>query len=157
MTSVVDDLAQVVALQDLTEQHLNQLAEWGTRRSFDAGASVLVADGPANEFHAVVSGRVAVEVSSPNRGPLLIETVGPAGLLGVSWFLPPYRWTFGARAVEPTRTVAIDADAVRAHCDEHPEFGYQLYKGFTAVVHDRMVSARVRLLDLYAANSVGGS
>jgi CRP-like cAMP-binding protein len=157
MTSLVDELAKVAALNDLTEEHLTQLAAWGTRRSFDAGASILVADGPANEFHVVVSGRVAVVLPSPNQGPLLIETVGPSGLVGVSWLLPPFRWTFAARAVEPTRTIALDADAIRTHCDGRPEFGYQLFKGFAAVIHDRMVSARVRLLDLYTTSSVGGT
>ena len=63
--------------------------------------------------------------------------------------LPPYRWTFDARAVEPTVALMIDAACLRDICDDDPAIGYPLYKRFARLVHDRLVAARLQMIDLY--------
>lgn len=149
MTTIAEDLSTIDVFAGLSATDIDRLAGCGERRSFGPDEIILRAEQPVDAFHAIGSGRVAVEVDSPTGGPLVIETIGAGGTLGVSWLLPPYRWTFGARAVEPTTTIALDAGAVRALCDDDPTFGYELYKRFGALVHERLVSSRIRLLDLY--------
>ena len=46
-------------------------------------------------------------------------------------------------------TIAVDAEPVRAMAERDPTFGLLLHKRFAAVIHHRLVSARVRALDLY--------
>ena len=110
---------------------------------------ILTEGGHADHFYVLRSGLVAVEVDDPRRGPLVIETLGPGQILGVSWLLPPYTWTFDARAVDPTSAISIDGACLRGKCEEDPVLGYEFFKRFSGLFHERLHAARLQLLDLY--------
>ncbi len=97
-------------------------------------------------------GKVAIEIDTPRKGPLVIETIGAGDILGVSWLLPPYRWAFDARAVEPTGAIALDAHCLRGKCDGDPVLGYELFKRFAGLIRDRLTATRLRALDLYGSH-----
>jgi CRP/FNR family transcriptional regulator, cyclic AMP receptor protein len=105
---------------------------------------------PADVFYIVRAGRVAIEVHSPDRGALVIDTLGEAEVAGISWLSPPYRCQFDVRAVEPTRAITVDATCLRAKCAEDPRLGYLLMQSIAGVMRQRLQSARIRLLDLYS-------
>ena len=48
------------------------------------------------------------------------------GLLGWSWLVPPYQWTFGAVCVTEVRAIEFSAPAVRDRCAADPALGYEL-------------------------------
>jgi CRP-like cAMP-binding protein len=85
----------------------------------------------------------------PGRGDVVVETLGPGAVLGWSWLFEPYRWHFGAVAVEETLTVEMDGAGVRRLCEQDPALGYELTRRFMAVVVHRLQANRMRLLDLY--------
>jgi hypothetical protein len=66
---------------------------------------------------------------------------------------PPYRWHFGALAVETTFTLRLDGFGVRRLCDADHELGYQLTRRFMQVVVERLQATRLRLLDLHTVPS----
>lgn len=109
---------------------------------------------PADRFFVVRRGRVAIEVHDP-RGTLVIDTVEPGDVVGWSWFVPPYRWLFDARAVEPTGVVAFDAVCLRAKCEQDARLGYELMQRVAQVMYQRLVAARIRLLDMYGSPRSG--
>lgn len=153
MNVIEDFLADVDLLADVRPEHLAEIAQHARERSFLPGDPVLRMDEPADVFHVVRSGQIAIGIDPPHRAPLIIDTVGPGEIAGVSWLLPPHRWTFAAWATEETGTVAIDAEPVRALADQDPAFGLLIHRRFAAVIHHRLVSARVRALDLYGGGS----
>jgi CRP/FNR family cyclic AMP-dependent transcriptional regulator len=57
---------------------------------------------------------VALEIVAPGQTPIVIATLGEGEIVGASWLVPPYRWTFDARAVELTRAIGIDARVCEA-------------------------------------------
>ena len=116
---------------------------------FDAGALLLAEGEPADTLYLLRRGRVALEVHSPGRGTLVIETLDAGAAVGWSWLFPPYRWHFDARAIEPVGAVAVDARCLRDKADADPAFGYELMKRVSAVLLDRLQATRLRLLDLY--------
>jgi CRP-like cAMP-binding protein len=128
---------------------LELVAGCGRNVAFGAGEYLFREGGPANAFFLVRHGIVALEVFVPDRGPLVLDTVGEGELAGVSWLFPPYRWQFDGRAAKDTRAVALDGACLRAKCDADPRLGYDLMKRFAAVAACRMHSARLRLVDLY--------
>jgi CRP-like cAMP-binding protein len=144
-----DLLAEHPFFEGLTPDDLAFVAGCGTTAHFPAGAYVAHEGDPADRFYVVRSGRVALEVATPDRGALVIDTVSDGEILGVSWLFPPHRWHFDARAVEETRAVALDGACLRAKCDAEPRLGYLLTQRLAEVMRHRMQSARVRLLDLY--------
>ena len=103
----------------------------------------------ASRFYVLRHGRVAMEIHSPERGPLIIETMDEGEVLGWSWLIPPYQYFGDARAVTPVSATALDGACLRGKCEADAELGYQLLKRVTTVMYKRLQSARVRLLDLY--------
>lgn len=119
------------------------VAESG-HRFFDEG-------GEASKFWLIRTGHVALDLYVPGRSRLIIETLGPGDLLGLSWFTPPFRWQFGAIAVQETGSYELDAAAVRAACEADPGLGYQFSRRVMSAASSRLHASRIRMLDLYAA------
>lgn len=149
MKSIGDLLAEHPFFAGLSAETVELIAGCGQNVRFAQDERIIAENEPADRFWVLRSGRVAIEVDDPRQGPLVIETIGPGELVGVSWLLPPYRWTFDARAVEPTRAVAIDAGCLRGKCDDDAELGYEMFKRFAGLVRDRLQATRLQLLDLY--------
>jgi CRP-like cAMP-binding protein len=148
MTSI-DELDGYRLFAGLPADALTAVAECSQEARLDEGAVLLVEGDPADAFYLVVSGLVAIEVATPRQGHVVIETIGPGEIVGVSWLLPPYRWTFDARVVEPTSAITIDATCLRQRCDDDPVVGYALFQRFAGLVRDRLQSTRLQLMDLY--------
>lgn len=106
---------------------------------------------PAEYFYVLRRGRVAVEIRTPVR-EVVLDTLDEGDVVGWSWMVPPYRWTFDARAIADTSAVTFDAACLRAKFDTDPQVGYELTKRFVRVMNQRLQSARIRLLDIYGAS-----
>lgn len=76
-------------------------------------------------------------------------------MLGWSWLTSPYRWHFGARALEPTSAILLDTGQLRTLAQQHPSFGYALAIRLLVVVLNRLQATRARLLDLYGSTHAG--
>jgi CRP/FNR family transcriptional regulator, cyclic AMP receptor protein len=147
-------------IRELLEQHpffagldgdtLTFIAGCGTIAHFAAGEQILEEGQPADRMYVIRAGHVALEVVAPDRDPLVVDTLGAGEILGVSWLVPPYRWSFDAHALEPTRAISLDAVCLRAKCDDNPVLGYALMQRLAGVMQQRLRSARVRLLDVYS-------
>jgi len=123
--------------------------------SFEAGALLLREAEVADTLFLIEEGRVAIEIHGPGRGGLVIDSVGPGGVVGFSWMSPPFRWQFDARALERVRAIAVDAEGLRGRLDVHPEIGYALIERLSWVLLGGLQATRVRLLDLYDGGERG--
>ncbi len=103
---------------------------------------------PADHFYLLRHGRIAIEVRTPGR-PAVLDTVEDGDVVGWSWVVPPYVWTFDGRASTDTSAVAFDAACLRAKCLANPVLGYDLMMRFVQLMNRRLQSARIRLLDMY--------
>jgi CRP-like cAMP-binding protein len=103
---------------------------------------------PADHFYLLRHGRVAIEVRTP--GPaMVLDTVEDGDVVGWSWVVPPYLWTFDGRAVTDVSAVSFDAACLRVKCLANPLLGYDLMMRFVRLMNQRLQSARIRLIDLY--------
>jgi CRP/FNR family transcriptional regulator, cyclic AMP receptor protein len=142
-------------LRGMTDQQLAILARASWVVPVRAGHRLFEEGGTAHRFWLLRSGHIALDVHAPGRYKLLIETLGPGDLVGLSWLVPPYEWQFGATAVQDTVTFELNALAVRAACEENPGLGYELLRRVMAAAASRLHATRLRLLDLYAATTTG--
>jgi CRP/FNR family transcriptional regulator, cyclic AMP receptor protein len=118
---------------------------------FEAGQYLFHEGEPADQLYLVRHGRVALEVVMPGRPPMTFQTVPAGEIVGVSWLVAPYRWTYDARALELTRAIAMDATCLRRKCEEDHDLGYELMKRFVPVVVERLQATRLQILDVYGA------
>jgi CRP-like cAMP-binding protein len=153
--AIHDLLAAHPFFSGLAERDVEFLAGCGRNVHVGAGSHVFHEGEAADRFFVVRAGRVALEALAPGRGPLVIDTVGAGEVLGVSWLIPPYRWTFDARVVESLHAVAMDGVCIRRKCEDDPRLGFDLLQRLAGVLQGRLQSARVRLLDLYGAPRAG--
>jgi CRP-like cAMP-binding protein len=79
--------------------------------------------------------------------------VGEGELAGVSWLIPPYRWTYDARAVEDTRAIAVNARCLRERCEDDHDLGYEMMKRFMPVLIQRLQATRLQILDVYGTHA----
>ena len=122
--------------------------------AFEPGLVILSEGGPAETLYLLQHGKVALSAHAPGRGHLLVQTLGPGEVLGLSWLFPPFLWRFDAHAVEFVEALAVDGVRLRARIDEDPVLGYQVIKRIAPLVLERLQQTRVQLLDLY---SIGGN
>jgi CRP/FNR family cyclic AMP-dependent transcriptional regulator len=152
------ELAQLVAahplLTGLPGDAVANVAACARNVAFSPGDLLLAEGDIADTFYLVRRGRVAIEVHSPGRGQIVIETVGPDAVVGWSWLVPPYQWHFDARAVGSVGAVAIDGACLRQKAEADPALGYALMKRVTTILLDRLQMTRLRVLDLYGADDV---
>jgi len=117
---------------------------------FAEGEYVFSQGEDASRFYLIRRGKVALEIRSPEKGPLVIETIDEGEVLGWSWLVAPHRYFFDARTVTPVSATALDGACLRGKSEADPELGYQLLKRVTAEMYKRLQAARIRLLDLYS-------
>lgn len=154
MTTMEDLLGGHPFFAGLGPGALRLIAGCASNVHFAAGDRIFDEAEAAGRFYVIRTGRVALEVHSSTRGPLVIDTVEDGEVLGWSWLVPPYRYFGDARAVTGVSATALDGACLRGKCEADPELGYQLLKRVTAVMYRRLENARVRLLDLYGPRTV---
>lgn len=105
----------------------------------------------ADALYLVREGMVALEIGAPGHGRMTFQTVARDGVVGLSWLVPPYRWTFDARAMQDTRALGFDALCLRRKCDADPALGYAVMQSFMPVLVERLHNTRLQMLDVYRA------
>jgi signal-transduction protein with cAMP-binding, CBS, and nucleotidyltransferase domain len=132
---------------NMDQRILDELAGCARNERFDDGDVVFSEGGFADRLFIIRHGQVAVQVAVPGRGPVVLETLHADDILGWSWLVPPYRWTFDARAVGLLRAVSLDAVCLRAKMETDSELGYHLLNRFVPIMGERLRAARLQLLD----------
>lgn len=136
-------------LSSLSDRHRLLLAS-GVRFFTAAPGELLAREGEtAKAFYLIQAGHVALNLHTPDRGVVPIQTVEPGEIVGWSWLVPPHRWQFDCHASDAVRGLAFDAEWLREKCEQDHELGYHLLKQLVTVIADRLAATRLQLLDLY--------
>ena len=134
---------------DLAPAHLELIAGCGKNAAYHAGDYLFREGDSADTFWMVRQGKAALEVYSPRRGALVLETVSEGDVIGWSWIFPPYQYTLDARVIEPMRATAFDGACLREKSERDHDLGYELMKRMAKVFVRRQNASRWQLLDLY--------
>jgi nucleotide-binding universal stress UspA family protein len=97
----------------------------------------------------VIEGQIALEVEMPTGGTRPIQTVGPGKLLGWTPLLSQAAMTATARAVQPSRLVAVNAMQAREACARNPSFGVELMRRTALALSRRLHATRLQLLEVF--------
>ena len=148
MERIEEYLARHPFFAGLDQETLQLVTGCATNAHYRPGSNLFREGEPADTFYVIRKGRVALEMRLPTR-EVVLDTAQDGEVVGWSWLVPPYRWTFDARAIDETSVVAFDAVCLREKCAADPAVGYALLQRVVEVMSARVHSARVRLLDLY--------
>ncbi|HLJ57962.1 MAG TPA: cyclic nucleotide-binding domain-containing protein [Chthonomonadaceae bacterium] len=135
----------------LGERYLPVLVGCAMNVRFDDGEMIFREGGEADQFYLIRDGKVALDVAAPGREPITVHTLTAGEVLGWSWLVPPYRWHFDARVVEPVRAFALDGACLRAKCELDHDLGYALMKQVAQITTQRLQATRRQMLDIHEA------
>lgn len=142
-------LGQLPFFSGLTDAQLDQLASFATAARYTSQQRVFKSDTDADKFYIIRDGKVGVEIPAVAGEPLRIQTLGNGGVLGWSWLIKPYRWSFDARALSASDIIAVDGAKLREVCEIDTALGYQLLKRFAVLMAERLNAARVAAIKEY--------
>ncbi len=151
MTGTARPLAAYPVFAQLPQAELELIASTARTVQFAAHQRLFTEDRPAQGCWLIEDGRVALDMTVPGRGQVVVQTLGSGDVLGWSWLVPPYRWHFGATSVVPVTATEVDTGQLRALAEQDPRFGYTLVLTLFEAVLQRLQATRARLLDLYGS------
>jgi len=143
-------LLDLAITQGLDAGQRDQIARIAAPVQWDAGASVFREGDRDSLLYLVEEGRVAIEITVPGRGRVVILTVGPGEVFGWSSLFHERPKNASARTIEPVRALALDTGRLRELCDADPRLGYLLTRRILEVVSERLTATRMQLLDIYS-------
>ena len=153
MNSLKDNLLRHPFFKELSAEHFDIILRNTQMLTFDVGERIFKEDEEANMFYIIEHGKVAIELFTPRRGYVCMQTLGENELLGWSAIISPYLREFDGCCVEKSRIIAIDGKVLRQEMEENPKFGYELLKRFSYIVVRRLKQTRLQLADLYGSSS----
>lgn len=136
-------------MQGLDDSQLDLIAGCAHNVVFEADKKIFSHGESASEFYLLRHGSVALEMSVPGRGLLTFLTLAQGEMLGASWLVPPYRWSYDARAITQTRAIAFDAQCLRDKSEADSDLGYALMKRFIPILLERLQAARLQSVDAF--------
>jgi CRP-like cAMP-binding protein len=136
-------------LDGAEQETCGMLAECAQVQDVAAGTIIFREGQQADAVFLVVSGEVALELASHDRGRLRFQTIGPGELLGWSPLLGQPRMTATARALTPVQVVRLEVRPILSLCEQQPRFGMELMRRVATALARRLAATRLHLLDVY--------
>lgn len=150
MKTITDMITGHPFFSDLTKEDIDFIAGCGKNVIFEENTFLAMQGGPADTFYLLREGSVALMLDSPLRPPMIYQTLTANEIVGVSWLVPPYKWTISAKAQSLTKAIALDGACLRAKCEKDPRLGYLLMKRLMHIMIEREDAFCLHLLDIFA-------
>lgn len=149
-SQMIHDLQTHTVLRALSAPQLARLL--GHARELRvARGDVLFHQGDAAEtFYVVREGGVQVGVPAINGPALEVQILGAGEVLGWSWLIAPFKWSFDGTALEDSALLAFDGKALLQECEKDPALGYAVMKIFAALMSQRLQAARLKMMENWA-------
>ena len=146
MSDHVDRLARTSFFADASPVLLERVAASGQGRSLIRGDVLFEEGDPPDALYLVVSGRIAIAMSSPiDRRESVVALMESGDLFGELGMLDNGPRSALARALEPSTVLEVPFAPVRAMFDEDPRLLWNV---------TRLLANRLRVMDEVLADSV---
>lgn len=131
----------------LSDETLNFLVKCSSQSGIPKGQVLFQQGENADKFYVVLSGQISIQMPAILGPSLEIQALGPDQVLGWSWLISPYRWSFQAKAMADSELLVFDGKAILARCEQDANFGYELLKKFAELMSVRLDAARKKMMD----------
>ena len=138
-------------MEGISTDHLQGLCHASRLLKLPAGAKLFQEGSVEDEGFIISSGHIQLSMNVPGRGDVAFLTTGPGELVGWSGLIGDGRMTATATAIEDTILIAMSGKKLKEICEKEQDLGYVLMRRVAQVLSRRLLSTRLQLLDLYAA------
>ncbi len=146
----IGELRAHTVLRVLDDDQLRRLLAHASDLKLPSGATLFRQGERADRFYVLRDGTVRVGVPAIDGPELEVQRLRAGDVIGWSWLIEPYSWTFAARATSDVRLLSFDGKAIMGECTEDPAFGLSLFKVFAGLMSTRLQAARARMMQSWA-------
>lgn len=144
---ITEYLSNHIFFSELSDEVVNYLCQCVSVHKIKKGQTLFQQGERADKFYIVLSGQISIQIPAVLGPTLEIQTLGKDQVLGWSWLISPYQWSFQAKTEEDTELLEFDSTAILARCEQDPQFGYVLLKRFAELMAERLDAARLKMMD----------
>ncbi len=142
---IVDLLRNVEFFRDFPARDLELVAEIATPVEFPAGSNMFHEYDTAKDVYVIISGRVSLVIYTSKLGFRQLTDVDAGELIGWSPLVGRDYLFDTARALLPTKALAIDGEALLALCKVNPTFGCEFMHRAAKVLAQRLSATYAQL------------
>jgi len=148
------DIKQVLSdapvFQGMNSEYVERLAAYALEREVENGTCLFRSGDPAKHFYLLIEGHISIEIPAVSGPTLQVQRLQPVRVLGWSWLLPPFKWSFNARAEVDSTVLEFDGAAVLKECESDPEFGFEVIKRFSGLMAERLDAAHKKMMEQWS-------
>lgn len=148
------DIKQVLSdaplFQGMSAEYVERLAAHASEKTVENGTCLFRSGDPAKHFYLLVEGDISIEIPAVSGPTLQVQRLTPVRVLGWSWLLPPFKWSFNARAEDESRVLEFDGEAVLEACESDPAFGFEVIKRFSRLMAERLDAAHKKMMEQWS-------
>ena len=135
-------------VEGMDPDHVRLLVACTRNLRFRSGEYLMRAGEHEDALYLIRQGSVGIELARPGAETLVLETVGPGDIVGVSLFtsMPAH---LDCRARETVLAVALDNRCLLHNMETDPRLGYALTKRLLVHTYERLSRARLQHIDVY--------
>lgn len=150
---ITPTLQNIPWLMDLTPYQLDALRQISSFRLLQCGEILFYEGDSENLIYILYEGKLSIEITVPGHGQICIYEAEPLDLIGWDSMTPASRQRItSARAIQNASVIAFNTNALKELCERDPSFGLMLMNRISNVITYRMLSMRIKLLDLIIQN-----
>ena len=134
-----------------TDEELKKLADIAKEESYKAGLQLWKKGDQANKAYFLEDGKVLLVMDTymgPQRPPMqvTVDIVTKGEGMGWSSVVEPYLYTLGARCIDDSKVIALDAVKLRNIFNEDTALGFKFMHATAKVVATRLTHTEIILV-----------
>ncbi len=149
--TIRERLAEAPVFSGMNDQHLDSLASAAHEIQVENGTCLFRSGEPASKFYLLIEGEISIEIPAVSGPTLQVQRLTPVRVLGWSWLLPPFKWSFNAVAETGSTLLEFDGKAVLEQCESDPAFGFDVVKRFSGLMAERLEAAHRKMMEQWTA------
>jgi CRP-like cAMP-binding protein len=146
-----DMLKMFSFFKGFTDAELQKFTDIATEESYKAGVQIWKKGDPAQKFVLLEEGKVLMTMDTyvgSNRPPMqvTVDVVTKGEAMGWSAVVEPYLYTLGARCIDDSKLIVIDAVKLRSMINADIVFGFKFIYATAKVIATRLIHTQIVLV-----------
>jgi signal-transduction protein with cAMP-binding, CBS, and nucleotidyltransferase domain len=153
MKTVADFLQKHPFFSGLTPQQTSFIAGCGRLVQYHSGDILAKQGDDADDFFLIREGKIALAIERPSEEAFIFQTLYDKEIVGLSWLIPPYKWTATAKCQSDTKAIVFSGKCLREKCEKDHDLGFHMMRHLLEVMVTREDALKLHLLDIYTRRS----
>jgi signal transduction histidine kinase/CRP-like cAMP-binding protein len=155
----IEALAKVPIFEGLSDSQLEQITNRCREEAHLAGSFVCKEGDPAEALYIIQDGKIALEMGIrvwpvQRVRQVVIESLAPGEVFGLSGVTDPHTLTMSARAIETSKLIVLSIHDLRRLVEQDRDIGYRVASGLANLVAGRLEETRRKLTESLGESQV---